>query len=742
MNKDTIRNGGDLKRITEDLDKQVMDFVSALYGDDQNVYLRFYDDKKRDDINHPFKRHFTISELPYILPQMRSWNAQGYGVYIVVNGGGQTDPEVLASGKMHAQFMECDELSLDEQYKQIEAFPLEPSIMIQTAKSVHTYWLIKDGNIKQFRAIQIKLKDYFHGDPKVQNESRVMRLPTFYHNKNDPVLVKMVSFHPERVYTQHELNELLDRLLPVQEGHTDEKDKSKGKSQKVPEKVTEGSRNDFIYRRACQLQALDWTDDAIMRACLAENEQRLQPPLDSEEVEKAVASALKREKGSISEKKFRGIDLIYQTDKSGKSQIRQCAENVFRVIDQDPELAGRIKYDTFNYRIMYLGQLPWKEEGDTFGTWQEADDAELRNYLDMKYSLHVRTNYDDGFKMAVSRNKYNPLTGYLNALRWDGVHRIDTLLPDYLGADRNEYTSGVLHTFLQGMMHRAYDPGCKFDYMVVLVGPQGKGKSTFLRYLACRDEWYSEDFNFKSTDAKSTIELMEGKWLLEMGEMATLKKDSVSSDNIKAFITSMSDKYRVPYEKRSEIRKRQCVFAGTSNDINFLKDRTGGRRFLPVVIHPERIIKDIRDEKAARPEFEQAIAEAVNYYKAHPDEKPMLSDELTEYAEKVQREHLEEDGWVSMIQDFLDDTTKDRVNSACIWVNAFDKAEADMKRADSSRILTIMRNDIEGWHEIGKTRCSGFGRSLICFERDAEDPDEELSGTGFEQMADEEIIPF
>ena len=515
-----------------------------------------------------------------------------------------------------------------------------------------------------------------------------------------------------------------------------------GKALAVPEKVTEGSRNDFIYRRACQLQALDWTDDAILRACLAENEQRLEPPLDPDEVEKAVASALKREKGSIAEKKFRGIDLITDFDNKGHSKIRQCAENVFRVIAQDPELAGRIKYDTFNYRIMYLGQLPWKEEGDTFGTWQEADDAELRNYLDMKYGLHVRNNYDDGFKIVVSRNKYNPLTGYLNALKWDGVHRIDTLLPDYLGADRNEYTSGVLHTFLQGMMHRAFCPGKKFDYMLVIVGPQGKGKSTFLRYLACRDEWYSEDFNFKSTDSKSTIELMEGKWLLEMGEMATLKKDSLSADNIKAFITNMSDKYRVPYEKRSEDRKRQCVFAGTSNDVNFLKDRTGGRRFLPVVIHPEKIIKDIRDEKAARPEFEQAIAEAVHYYKEHPDERPMLSDELTEYAEKMQRQHLEEDGWVSMIQDYLDSTTRDRVNSACIWVNAFDKAEPDMKRADSSRILTIMRNDIEGWREVGKTRCNGFGRSLICFERDAGDPDEELSGTGFEQMADDADMLF
>ena len=542
------------------------------------------------------------------------------------------------------------------------------------------------------------------------------------------------EFDPEE-YQIAEANDTVYKFLS--EG---KKSQERSKALQVQEKVTEGSRNDFIYRKACQLQSLGWTDDAILKACLAENEQRLDPPLDPAEVEKAVTSALKYDKGSV--ERVNTSDLITTFDKKGREIIRQCAENVFRVLEMDPQFAGKIKYDTFNYKIMYLGQLPWKDEGDTFGIWQEADDAELRNYLDIRYGLHVRTNYDDGFKMEVSRNKYNPLTGFLDALRWDGVHRIDSLLPDYLGADRNEYTSGVLHTFLQGMIHRAYNPGCKFDYMLVLVGPQGKGKSTFIKYLACKDDWYSEDFNFRSPDPKITVELMEGKWLLEMGEMATLKKDSVSADNIKAFITSQSEKYRVPYEKRSEIRKRQCVFAGTSNDINFLKDRTGGRRFLPVMIHPEKIIKDIRDENAARPEFEQAIAEAVYYYKEHPEERPMLSDELTKYAEKMQRMHLEEDGWVAMIQDYLDSTTRDRVNSACIWVNAFEKSQPDMKRADSNRILTIMRNDIEGWHEIGKTRCNGYGRSLICFERDKADPDVELSGTGFEQLTDDVVIPF
>lgn len=505
------------------------------------------------------------------------------------------------------------------------------------------------------------------------------------------------------------------------------------KSLVVPEKIPDGKRNDTIYRVACSLQSKGLSDAAILNACLTENRERCEPQLDDDEVRRIVESALNHDKGSLVTN--REIDLIYTYDKNNNEKIRQCAENVYRVIANDPAVAGKIKADTFNHRIMYLGQLQWKEDGDTFGEWKESDDAELRNYIDLKYGLNVKVHYTDGFLIAVSRNKYNPLTGYLDALEWDGVHRIGSLFSEYLGADSNEYVSAVEHVFLQGMIHRAYSPGCKFDLMPVLIGQQGKGKTTFFRYLACNDEWYDDNFNFRATDSKTTIERMEGKWVLEMGEMASLKKDSLSADSIKAFITSQGEKYRVPYSMRAEFRGRQCVFCGTTNDINFLKDRTGNRRFLPVTIHPERAAKDIFNEDKARPEFIQAVAEAVHYYKDHPNEKPMLPEELIEKAEAEQRRHLEEDGWVSLIQAFLDTTDLDRVNSLCIYDMAFHKEPADMKRAESSRILTIMRNDIEGWHEVGKKRCGMYGNGASCFERDT-------AGTGFEEVADEDTVPF
>lgn len=435
-------------------------------------------------------------------------------------------------------------------------------------------------------------------------------------------------------------------------------------------------------------------------------------------------------------------ELLCTTDRQGVTKIRQCAENVFRVIENDSAISGKIKADDFNHSIMYFGQLPWKVEGDVFGEWKESDDAELRNYLDIHYGLNTKTHYEDGFLISVSRNRFNPLTAYLDALEWDGVHRAETILPDYLGAEKSEYTAGVTHTFLQGMIHRAYNPGCKFDLMLILVGDQGIGKSTFFKYLACNDDWYDGNFNFRSTDSKSVVEHMTGKWVLEMGEMATLKKDSVSADAMKSFITNQSDVYRVPFAKRPENRKRQCVFCGTSNDINFLKDRTGNRRYLPIDVHIERATKNIFDEKTAREDFKQVIAEAVHYYKSHPDELPIMSESLVKLAEKMQAEHLEEDSWTTIIQDYLDNTQRSRVNALCLWVEAFNKDKADLRRAEIGRILTIMRKDIKGWHETGKGRCPDYGNGAACFERSSEFGNIVTGGTGFQVDEAAADFPF
>jgi predicted P-loop ATPase len=521
----------------------------------------------------------------------------------------------------------------------------------------------------------------------------------------------------------------------------------------VSETIPDGKRNETIYKLACSLQAKGLGDGSILAACLSENESKCNPPLDSDEVEKIVSSALHHDKGT---KAYPAaavhLDLLTVTDSKGNEKVRQCAENVARVILNDPMLAGKIKEDKFGHRLMYLGQLNWRRDGDNYGEWTDKDDGALESYLDIKYGLRNKNDYTNGFNMALLENEFNPLQSFLDALEWDGVPRIDEALNRYLGVEKTEYNLAAFRVFLLGAIRRAYNPGCKFDYMMVLIGKQGDGKSTFFKFLACNDDWYDENFNFKDTNNKTTVEKMAGKWFLEMGEMDTMKKDMVTSDALKAFVSSVSDDYRVPFAKRKETRKRQCVFCGTSNDINFLKDRTGNRRYLPIDCKATSATRHrIFDYDTARPYFKQVIAEAVAEYKKDPNKKPVLPFELEEQAKREQLNHLEEDVWVSIIQDHLDNEPVGRVNAAYIYDKAFGKDPVDMRKGEAGRILTIMRNDIVGWHEIGKARLNGYGKRGICFERDEVSPNEDEGNakvavgggkTGFVEVEDDEVVPF
>ena len=148
------------------------------------------------------------------------------------------------------------------------------------------------------------------------------------------------------------------------------------------------------------------------------------------------------------------------------------------------------------------------------------------------------------------------------------------------------------------------------------------------------------------------------------------------------------------------------------------------------------------------------MAEAVHYYKEHPDEELILPKHIEEMAKEAQEEHLEEDVWVQIIDDYLESEYVGRVNAAFLYEKALNKDMADMRKGEAARILTIMRNDIKGWHEIGKARLNGYGRAGICFERDEASPkvtgnepkpaegDTKVEGTGFNEVDDNTIIPF
>ncbi len=178
-----------------------------------------------------------------------------------------------------------------------------------------------------------------------------------------------------------------------------------------------------------------------------------------------------------------------------------------------------------------------------------------------------------------NENKYHPIRDYLNSLQWDGTERIRFCLRHFLGADADDYTYEALKLFLLGAISRAFQPGCKFEVMLCLVGGQGAGKSTFFRLLAVRDEWFSDDL--RKLDDDNVYRKLQGHWIIEMSEMmATANAKSI--EEIKSFLSRQKEVYKIPYETHPADRPRQCVFGGTSNALDFLPlDRSGNRRFIP-----------------------------------------------------------------------------------------------------------------------------------------------------------------
>ena len=219
--------------------------------------------------------------------------------------------------------------------------------------------------------------------------------------------------------------------------------------------------------------------------------------------------------------------------------------------------------------------------------WKDADDASFYRYMETYYGITGREKLDMGLLIVSGQNRINDVKQYLQGLKWDGVQRVDRLLVDYLGAEDNAYSRAVIRKLLCAAVARAVKGGVKFDYMPILAGPQGIGKSTFLSILG--KEWFSDSLT--TFEGKEAAELIQGTWINEVGELTAFTKQETQT--IKQFLSKTDDIYRAAYGRRTEKYPRRCVFCGTSNDSEFLKDSTGNRRFWPVDVgeHPASEIR-------------------------------------------------------------------------------------------------------------------------------------------------------
>lgn len=429
------------------------------------------------------------------------------------------------------------------------------------------------------------------------------------------------------------------------------------------------------------------------------------------------------------------LSWLSSLEVDGNGNYKKTVNNVILVLQNDPLLKGKIVTDEFAGRGLILGATPWNPQPDR-RQWNDKDDAGFFWYIETYYKMAQQDKLDRALTIVGEQCKINDVRDYLKGLRWDGVKRIDTLLSVYLGAEDTAYTRAVMRKSLCAAVARAVMGSTKYDYMPIFTGPQGIGKSTFLNILG--KEWFSDSLT--SFEGKEAAELIQGTWINEVGELTAMTRQETSA--VKQFLSKREDIYRAAYGRKTERYPRRCVFFGTSNDSEFLKDNTGNRRFWPVDVgvHPAK--KSVWVDLPR--EVDQVWAEAYMYWAL--GEPLYLSKEIEALALEQQESHRETTGKEGLVLDFLERkipqnwdqmdiqarrmflsgnqqmgegielVPREKVCAVEIWVECFGGEKRYMKRTDSMEINGILEST-KGWARNKSKRRYGPYGVISGFER-------------------------
>ena len=439
-------------------------------------------------------------------------------------------------------------------------------------------------------------------------------------------------------------------------------------------------------------------------------------------------------------------DWLQQLSVSTKGKIESTIDNALLILLNDPLLKGKYHFDEFRERPIINGDLPWLElKHRTTDGWSDSDDSGLRRHLEKRYTIDSAVKIRDAVELAMLKNQHHPVREYLTALQWDGIKRADTVFIDYLDAADTKYTREVTRKALLGAVARIMQPGCKHDHILTLVGPQGCRKSSTLAMLG--KGWFSD--SLYTLSGKEAYEQLQGHWIIEMAEMAATRKAEL--EQIKQFISKQSDSYRAAYARRTQEHPRQCAFFGTTNDSEFLRDPTGGRRFWPVVVTEKgRVLANgLTDEIV-----DQIWAEIVTRY--HAGEAWYLSEEAEAMARKVQSEHTELNGKQGLIERYLEillpadwderdlenrlmyfgggfgseetgTIQRERVCAIEVWQELFKGDPKTFTLAQAREINGILRQ-IPGWKSHSSCYCGKiYGRQRAFMRESYAETDQDLS---------------
>lgn len=432
-----------------------------------------------------------------------------------------------------------------------------------------------------------------------------------------------------------------------------------------------------------------------------------------------------------------------ETSKSGA--VQSTISNILLILENHPAFAGHITHDLFSGVNAVVGGLPWNKQAKQ---WTDSDDANLRLWLERNYGITGKEKIADALTAVLTRRSYHPIRDYLNGLTWDGTPRLERLVIDYIGADDNDLTRTMTRKHFTAAVARVFEPGCKYDYCLVLTGPEGTGKSTLFSKMG--GPWFNDSIT--TTEGKEGMEQLRRAWIIEMGELAGIKRSEV--ENVKAFLSKKVDIYRAAYGRHTTDYPRQCVFCGTTNEALFLKGDTGNRRFWVIRIEPH-LRKHRKWQTALDLDRDQLWAEAVHYYRE--GEKLYLDEELEALARKRQQEFNDDvdDPLFGMLQKFLatklpGDWNLRDINDRRRWLRSTDPLDAegievrdrvcaaeficemmgkdmnDKEYKYISRKVCKLMEGMEGWERLGTTRHAeklygiqkGFRRSITVNQDD------------------------
>lgn len=377
--------------------------------------------------------------------------------------------------------------------------------------------------------------------------------------------------------------------------------------------------------------------------------------------------------------------------RSGSGSLLAVPANAYLMLANRQEWRNVLAYDEFAARP--IKRMPPPYERGVAGDWEEMDDSFTSLWLATRAGLpRISTPAAaEAAEMTARMAPFDPVKSYLDSLKWDGTDRCSHWLADYIGVPESPYSALVGRLWLIGMVRRVYEPGCKFDYMPILEGPQGRGKSSALEVLA--HPWFGNT-DFVMGD-KDSMAVMQGKWLYEIAELDSFNK--ADTTRVKSFVTRQVDEFRPAYGRRVQRLPRRVVLVGTTNQHEYFKDATGNRRFLPLQVREQINLDGLRDMR------DQLLAEAVQRYRDGERSYPSREEQALLISPEQESREIG-DAWEEGIHRFLekpDDISLAKPEIAStydILVHGLKIDAGKIAREMTTRVGIIMRK--LGWEKV------------------------------------------